>query len=525
MGLYLDGRRRAVVGTHTHVVTGDERILPGRHRLPDRPRDDRPDLERDRVRPEDRPAAVHQRPADPVRGRRGAGDLQCRPGGHRSGHRPGARDRADPAAPTKLDGAAAATAPRIASGRPGGPAGAVHDRSPHPHGPLGRPARAGGARRAPPRRRAFGSSRSPTTTPWPAYREVVAAGARPGRARAHPGDRDQRDRRRRPDLHETRCTSWGSGSTRTTTALESTLALQRTRRRVRFERMVARLRELGLADRRRARGAAGDRRRRCARPADGRPGDDREGLRASVEDAFERYLSRGRPALRAARGPRSHRGDPTRSGRRRPRRPRALLRGAGAPGRHPRAEGGRPRRPGGLLPDLRRADGRRGPAASRTRPRSSRRAAPTTMATSNRTPRRTPSLWVPPGGGGAAPGGPAGSRDSSMIERPPGRRPRASRPRDRAARAVRRRVTPGIPTTPAWASSGRSPGPSRRFYVWTLGCQMNRSDSEEMAGRLLAAGATEARRWNRPTSSSSTPAPSANSPRPRSSAARATCSA
>jgi tRNA-2-methylthio-N6-dimethylallyladenosine synthase len=27
-----------------------------------------------------------------------------------------------------------------------------------------------------------------------------------------------------------------------------------------------------------------------------------------------------------------------------------------------------------------------------------------------------------------------------------------------------------------------------RFFVWTLGCQMNRSDSEEMAGRLLAAG-------------------------------------
>lgn len=27
-----------------------------------------------------------------------------------------------------------------------------------------------------------------------------------------------------------------------------------------------------------------------------------------------------------------------------------------------------------------------------------------------------------------------------------------------------------------------------RFFLWTLGCQMNRSDSEEMAGRLLAAG-------------------------------------
>jgi len=30
------------------------------------------------------------------------------------------------------------------------------------------------------------------------------------------------------------------------------------------------------------------------------------------------------------------------------------------------------------------------------------------------------------------------------------------------------------------------------FHVWTLGCQMNRSDSEEMAGRLLAVGCAEA---------------------------------
>jgi metallophosphoesterase (TIGR00282 family) len=29
MGIHLDGRVSAVVGTHTHVVTGDERILPG----------------------------------------------------------------------------------------------------------------------------------------------------------------------------------------------------------------------------------------------------------------------------------------------------------------------------------------------------------------------------------------------------------------------------------------------------------------------------------------------------------------
>ena len=31
-----------------------------------------------------------------------------------------------------------------------------------------------------------------------------------------------------------------------------------------------------------------------------------------------------------------------------------------------------------------------------------------------------------------------------------------------------------------------------RFHLWTLGCQMNRSDSEEMAGRLLLAGCEEA---------------------------------
>jgi tRNA-2-methylthio-N6-dimethylallyladenosine synthase len=30
------------------------------------------------------------------------------------------------------------------------------------------------------------------------------------------------------------------------------------------------------------------------------------------------------------------------------------------------------------------------------------------------------------------------------------------------------------------------------FFVWTLGCQMNKSDSEEMAGRLVAAGCPEA---------------------------------
>src|SRR5215212_3479734 len=51
------------------------------------------------------------------------------------------------------------------------------------------------------------------------------------------------------------------------------------------------------------------------------------------------------------------------------------------------------------------------------------------------------------------------------------------------------------PTAPDDARLGEFRPESRtlpRFYVWTLGCQMNRSDSEEMAGRLLAAGCEEA---------------------------------
>jgi tRNA-2-methylthio-N6-dimethylallyladenosine synthase len=65
----------------------------------------------------------------------------------------------------------------------------------------------------------------------------------------------------------------------------------------------------------------------------------------------------------------------------------------------------------------------------------------------------------------------------------------------------------GLPADPADRRSPRAPNAPAddrlteylpdvatlpRFHVWTLGCQMNRSDSEEMAGRLLAAGCEEA---------------------------------
>ena len=73
LGLHLDGRVSVVVGTHTHVVTGDERILPGGTAYQTDLGMTGPLSERDRVRPQDRPAAVHQRPADTVRGGGGPG--------------------------------------------------------------------------------------------------------------------------------------------------------------------------------------------------------------------------------------------------------------------------------------------------------------------------------------------------------------------------------------------------------------------------------------------------------------------
>ena len=81
--------------------------------------------------------------------------------------------------------------------------------------------------------------------------------------------------------------------------LEAALAQQRERRRVRFDRMVARLRELGMPvegalERQQEQRATTD------EDALGRPTIARAliacGYATSVEDAFERHLSKGRPA-------------------------------------------------------------------------------------------------------------------------------------------------------------------------------------------------------------------------------------
>jgi tRNA-2-methylthio-N6-dimethylallyladenosine synthase len=51
---------------------------------------------------------------------------------------------------------------------------------------------------------------------------------------------------------------------------------------------------------------------------------------------------------------------------------------------------------------------------------------------------------------------------------------------------------PGTPDDERLAEFRPEPRALPSFFVWTLGCQMNKSDSEEMAGRLLTAGCTEA---------------------------------
>jgi tRNA-2-methylthio-N6-dimethylallyladenosine synthase len=83
-----------------------------------------------------------------------------------------------------------------------------------------------------------------------------------------------------------------------------------------------------------------------------------------------------------------------------------------------------------------------------------------------------------------------------MIERPP------TRPATSARRPLTVLDGPGGPTAAPRGSV--EPADQRlveyrpetmalpAFHIWTLGCQMNRSDSEEMAGRLLAAGCAEA---------------------------------
>ena len=251
LGLYLDGRVSVVVGTHTHVVTGDERILPEGtayqtdlgmtgpiwsvigfeprtvlprfiNALPTRFEVGEGPVVFNAVQVDIDPAtgrALHR--ADPAP-RRGL-TVTDRP----------RRRRHDPLA-----------APGTRAGRAARP---VDRRPPHPHDPLRRRPRAAGAGRG---FAAGGGVRflrtAPTTTPSPATATVVAAAAVPDGLTLIPGVEINAIVTRDLGLWEGELHILGFGMDPDDEAFEAALAAQRGRRRERFERPVERLRELGL---------------------------------------------------------------------------------------------------------------------------------------------------------------------------------------------------------------------------------------------------------------------------------------
>lgn len=126
-------------------------------------------------------------------------------------------------------------------------------------------------------------------------REVLASGAVPPGLELLPGVELNAVVADRLDLRESEVHVLGLGVDPNDAALEATLGLQRTRRRARFDVMVTRLAEIGrpVADALETLPATG------ADDALGRPRVARamiaKGYVASVEEAFETYLSRGRP--------------------------------------------------------------------------------------------------------------------------------------------------------------------------------------------------------------------------------------
>ena len=127
-------------------------------------------------------------------------------------------------------------------------------------------------------------------------REVRAAGGVPAGLELMPGIELNAVMGDRPELRESEVHILGLGVDPDDDAFEAVLARQRTARRVRFDSMVGRLRDIGLPvdAALEALPATGD------EDALGRPRIARAliacGHATSVEDAFVRHLSRGRPA-------------------------------------------------------------------------------------------------------------------------------------------------------------------------------------------------------------------------------------
>ena len=126
-------------------------------------------------------------------------------------------------------------------------------------------------------------------------REIVADGAVPAGLELLPGIELNAVVRDRPELRESEVHVLGLGLDLDDESLEATLALQRDGRRTRYLRMVEQLATIGLPidDALEALPATGE------DDALGRPRVARamiaKGYVASIEEAFQRYLSRGRP--------------------------------------------------------------------------------------------------------------------------------------------------------------------------------------------------------------------------------------
>ena len=307
LGLYLDGRVSVVVG-HAHPRRHRRRADPAqRHGLPDRPRHDRPGLERHRLRPADRPAALHQRAADALRGRRRARSSSTRsrstsirpPAGRSRSSGSSASSRPDVTAPpgrqrgdaARSDaGAARRRAARPVAGRP------AHA---HDAGPTASWSRPSSSPR--PRRRRHDCSPSPTTTRSPATARSSPRGAVPAGLDARsPASRSTRSSPATSGCGRASSTSSGSAWTRTTRRSRPPRRASATSAASRFAsdgRPPARARP---ADRRPGGRARSDEQRR-ARPADHRPGADRGGPRRQRRGRLPPAPRARLPGLRAAR--------------------------------------------------------------------------------------------------------------------------------------------------------------------------------------------------------------------------------
>ena len=410
------------------------------------------------------------------------------PDRRRPGHRPRARRSSGSSGSSRSDAwrDPGPTPPDATSPTPDLPP-ARRRRPPHPHDAVRRRPRTGRPRCARPLPPASACSRSPTTTRSPAYRELRAPAPRPcpaGSSSSPAVEINARRRRARTSsCRRASSTSWGSAWTRGRRhSRRRSPASARPAAPVQARRRAAA--PSRPADRRPARGARplARRRARAGRRSPGRS-SPRVTRRAS-RTRSARILGRGSRAT--CRGPGSGRwrrsgpsgplaGSPSiahfaeapdrvaaaaRAHRRGPRRPRGALTARST--RRPREDLGGVARPLGA-----RGDGRH---RLPWRPRAVRRGARGARGCPTAARRRRPRRHRPP------------------DARPTSRRchdarpPATTAPSPSSTSAPRRapaadRATRSPPTTRGSPSSGRSAARCRAFFVWTLGCQMNRSDS------------------------------------------------